>query len=994
MSQRTLFMRHAHRRHIQAAWNPLQGHRTRAIAWFSTLIAVSCCVLHPSSFAAGTTENKSADATPPTSLEAIHSKAQIARDRGNFDAVEDLRLERLKAIDSLPELSAWKQGIDAIKRSDRAIQQMRYAEAVETLLKAWQPFEAAHDDNPKAILFGDIAMKVFEAVQAALAVYEPSDQSAFPKLQDAELERLVNTAYESDPCQVELRAVRAFLTPPDADETFLPQARRKSITRRNEDLLAIAYPGDKTVPIRPWHGPAQFLLGKSSSYVMRDLRFLRYLDPDTRIRGRDRVGEVFHLVYGGAVLCYGVSAKEREETGRSTVRFFVDVYRDGSWHRLRPYFLMVTPSDDEAKKKRADDWRLLSTDVQRRVNEFEGQLRASELRLARAAGNAGGDQRPNAFQPPVNVTDANVSDSLLPIVNRFPKKDRIQLQAATDQIIAGRWTLEARDGSKPPPPGASLHDRLIFLSKCFRGLAQIQPKLAKLAIEASQDIEAIATSLPKPADPALGKLDGDGLEPLPPPGDDIQTALTPASALKLLKSVPELREAWEKRLAAVHDSGSGESIIGDPESIIGDYQLMIACRVLEQCLYIRKQAIKDDADNAAYANRDADFEKLFGKNYSVAVSETAPPPGEATNQQAIQDIEASLHLLECTDVIASLRQDLKELKSSQSQSPLQSPLQLTDQVRKDALESLNAAEALFGERARQLRSRDLEDITVDRPLYRQWHTPTAQWSLYEIPHTISPSRIADFLDNPLIPTFGLAEGSLPNPVAANKQHRPADVAPTTTVALSERTTLAKGTPLIRRKKTGDKLTLELNLAIAGDILPLPAVVLVEHALDAGEGGSAFDEGGTLHAETPEPHELVHDRDELKSVFDGCDGFIPATFGAHARRLVDRRGNTITQRRLDEPTPFTVVSATKQDISDGGDNVVYSWDAWRDLDQNIVNDFLPSTQFYSPSPVSWMTYRQELLRPTPAWPFKWGAARASYYRRELKQAPAGAGHDAL
>ena len=141
---------------------------------------------------------------------------------------------------------------------------------------------------------------------------------------------------------------------------------------------------------------------------------------------------------------------------------------------------------------------------------------------------------------------------------------------------------------------------------------------------------------------------------------------------------------------------------------------------------------------------------------------------------------------------------------------------------------------------------------------------------------------------------------------------------------------------------------------------------------------AKDERG-MWADTPEPHWLVHDGDKFRSKFVECDGYAAAGFGKHSREIRDRRGNTLTMRAPDEKTPFKVVSQTGQDISDGGDNVVYSWEAWRDLDQNVVNDFLPSTEFFSPSLPVWMTYRKELLRPSPRQPFQWGSARASYYR---------------
>ena len=909
------------------------------------------------------------DTAPPSSLETLHSKAEIARDRGDFEAVEILRLERLKAIDSLPSSSAWKQGLDAINKSDSAIQRMQYKEAVEILITAWKPFEATHEATNKAILFGDIAMKIFEAMQAARAVYKPVETDYFPGLNDEDLKKLVETACESDPCQVELRAARAFLTQPAADETFLPQARRKSITARNEDLLAIAYPEGKNVPIRPWHGPAQFLLGKNSSYVMEDLKFLRYLDPQTPVRGKDRVREAFHLVYGGAILCYGVSKTKGQQTEGSQVRFYVDDYRDKAWHRLRPYFLKVEPSPpDESQKKTAASWELPSTEVQKHVRQFVGQLELAEKALNQETVQKGAD----VDQFPDIVTDANVLVVMRPIVNRFRGKQRQEVAQATTMILSGNWQKPASDGTPPPAAGASLHDRLVFLAKGFRGYGLAYPAVADTAREAADDVEEIVKSLRK-ADAAIPpvELGMDGKPPKAelPPGADISAQLTPLEVFEQMRRLSQLREDWQKRLSAVRVAGKGSDITDDVDSLISDYQLMIGCRALEQCLYLRMQS-NNDPPMTPDGGRGEDFTKLFGKAYRVALPVTSPPEQVAADAP---ELTATLKLLESTDVIASLRRDIQESPVS----PTESRFQLTDLVRKDAVATLDDIQKVFQERARQLRSRDLEDITVDLPLYGRWSTSKAQCSLYEIPHTESPTTVAKAFDNPLVPTLGLSEESLKKlcKTGAEQSIEPEKIS----IDLAKEITLLRGTPLVQYRTEGKTLTPSLRLGISSEQLPLIAVVLVEHADDHGDGGGAFDDERAMWADTPEPHRLVHDGDSFKSKFVGCDGYAAAGFGKHSREIRDRRGNTLTMRPPGEKTPFKVVSQTGQDISDGGDNVVYSWEAWQDLDQNIVNDFLPSTELFSPSLPVWMTYRKELLRPSPRQSFQWGPARASYYR---------------
>ena len=913
------------------------------------------------------------DTAPPPSLETLHSKAEIARDRGDFEAVEVLRLERLEAIESLPSSSAWKQGLDAINRADGAIQRMQYKEAVDIiLLEAWKPFETTHEATNKAILFGDIAMKIFEAMQAARAVYTPG-QAEFPTLKDEDLKKLVEMACESDPCQVELRAARAFLTQPAADETFLPQARRKSITARNEDLLAIAYPEGKNVPIRPWHGPAQFLLGKNSSYVMEDLKFLRYLDPQTPVRGKDRVGEAFHLVYGGSILCYGVSKTKGQQTEGSQVRFYVDDYRDKAWHRLRPYFLKVDPSPPgESQKKTAASWELLSTEVQKHVRQFVGQLELAEKDLNQETVQQGAD----VDQFPDVVTDANVLVVMRPIVNRFRGKQRQEVTQATTMILSGNWQKPASDGTPPPPAGASLHDRLVFLAKGFRGYGQAYPAVADIAHEAADNVDEIVKSLRK-ADAAIPPVEFgmDGRPPKAefPPGDDISAQLTPTEVFERMRRLSQLREDWQKRLSAVRVAGKGSDITDDVDSLISDYELMIGCRALEHCLFIRLKVNDDKAiaeNKKPDPGREEDFTTLFGSAYRGVKPVSPASPEQVADAP---ELTATLKLLESTDLIASLRRDIQESPVS----PTESRFQLTALVRKDAVATLGVIQQVFLERARQLRSRDLEDITVDLPLYGRWFTPKAQWSLYEIPHTESPTTVAARLGNPLVPTLGLSEESLKK---LSKKGEEQSIDPDKVVIdLAREITLLRGTPLVQYRTEDKTLTPSLKLGISSEQLPLNAVVLVEHADDHGDGGGAFDDKNAMRADTPEPHWLVHDGDTFRSKFVECDGYAAAGFGKHSREIRDRRGNTLTMRAPDEKTPFKVVSQTGQDISDGGDNVVYSWEAWRDLDQNVVNDFLPSTEFFSPSLPVWMTYRKELLRPSPRQPFQWGPARASYYR---------------
>jgi hypothetical protein len=118
---------------------------------------------------------------------------------------------------------------------------------------------------------------------------------------------------------------------------------------------------------------------------------------------------------------------------------------------------------------------------------------------------------------------------------------------------------------------------------------------------------------------------------------------------------------------------------------------------------------------------------------------------------------------------------------------------------------------------------------------------------------------------------------------------------------------------------------------------------------------------------------------LKSEFDGCDGYTRLGVGEGSRHIIDRRGNKVTAAGADHSGPFRVVTSKGADLSDAGADVVYRWDDWRKLDQNVVNEFLPSTLVYAPSIPAWNFYRTQLLRVPAAREFRWGAARVGFFR---------------
>ena len=228
-------------------------------------------------------------------LDALHEQARKARDEKDFSRLEDLRLERLALAKDSSGKSAWIAGAQAIAEADALIQSMQYEQACTVLQKAWKPFEKPARGEA---VFGDVAMKLFEATQAALAVYPE-----FNAVAAADLRKAVQLAADADPCQMEAQAADAFLTVPNPDEAFQPAELRPSLLLRNKRLLAISHAADRDERPLPWHAPVEFLKAESSSFVLDDLRYYdRFLNPRRRLHGLDAYGEPVHVVMGGTLL--------------------------------------------------------------------------------------------------------------------------------------------------------------------------------------------------------------------------------------------------------------------------------------------------------------------------------------------------------------------------------------------------------------------------------------------------------------------------------------------------------------------------------------------------------------------------------------------------------------------------------------------------------------------------------------------------------------------
>lgn len=410
-------------------------------------------------------------------LGALHKEAAAARGAKQFAEVERLRLRRRKLISESQEGSFWTKGIKAAAEAQQAVNLMQYDRACRLLEAAWKPFDAL---PPRRVVFGDLAMQLFLASEAARmvdpdAVLVPADT----------LRQCLERAAADDPCQVEAEAALAFMARPAAEESFLRQNERESIRLRNKRLLSIGRDPDQGGSILPWHAAVQYLRAKSTEFVLGDTRYLRtFLNPDARLSGSNRHGESWCLTLGGGIL--GTTTERAGGQVREVVK--IDSYdtRGRTWRELRPQILVVAAAVPDAD---AGVWGVAESAIQKRLGILMIDLEAEAKRAADA--------------------------KLVAIAGRFPP----EVVAAVEQIRNGTWV-------RGPAPGSPIEDVLRVADNEFGTYAANRPDQAVAALKAQRDIKSMleelslvsrikvtaSTSLPPDADLPLVQQMIDGME--------------------------------------------------------------------------------------------------------------------------------------------------------------------------------------------------------------------------------------------------------------------------------------------------------------------------------------------------------------------------------------------------------------------------------------------------------------------------------------------------
>jgi len=235
-------------------------------------------------------------AADPAALDRIHGAARAAAQAGDWEEVEKQRLARLALLEEAPPDSPWRRGLDAIVSSRRLVAALRYGDAIGELRTAWAPFVAA---DPDAVVFGDLAVRMFEVTQQALAVYPGAfEEGAIGSIATVEeLRTSLSLAVERDPCQVEARALAAFLEPTAAGEAFLRAEVRPSLKLQNQELVSIAHGDDANARILPWHAGTELLKARNTLELLEDLIPVdEFLRDSSLLQGRDANNAPFCLL--------------------------------------------------------------------------------------------------------------------------------------------------------------------------------------------------------------------------------------------------------------------------------------------------------------------------------------------------------------------------------------------------------------------------------------------------------------------------------------------------------------------------------------------------------------------------------------------------------------------------------------------------------------------------------------------------------------------------
>jgi hypothetical protein len=861
-----------------------------------------------------------------TQLAALHKEARSARESKDFAKVEELRASRLQLIEGAEERTIWTNGMAAIRQADEAVARMDYSRACRLLEAAWKSFA---DLPPRREVFGDIALNMFLAVEAARMV----DPNAAPMPVD-EVKAALERALKDDPCQLEVVAALAFLSRPDVMEAFQRQSDRESIGERNGLLLGIARDPNGDEPVVPRHAAVEYLRAKSSSFVLGDMDYLRtFLDPKTRLQGTNRHGQAWCLTLGGGIL--GLATDRLGGKPRSVVT--IDSYDTGrrEWRVLRPQVLLVAAAgaDDDSGRWQVDPATL--------AKQFELLLIDLEPELKKYA-----------------------ERQLVAIASRFPP----DVVAAVGQILAGTW----KNG---PPAGSPIDVVLQQAATEFGVYAQNKPEQAAASRKAQDEIQQLIEGLGFVSGIKTQAQNGSLANMLQDPQRTTQKQLQSVVDRMDFPDPRDLEPVAADPLTAAGFGAaapavglSGPQLEAELRDALGRAEVLAAV----QAVFIQSQGqiatAGNEARNAVTERERSESEVSPGLRRAASLVQDAVRRLQHVLAKADQANPQPLSL----DDLVVLREQLESLAIGSALLELPSLPTLVTSIR--------TFEEVYDRLVRPVALREAVEKAVakGRDPVRSWRIRGTDWRFYEF-GAMEPATAASWVDG--FPLLMLAESEL-KAVSEHLDRGDGNGPPPAPGVRSGG--LATGV-LVDGFGASQRLSINMPPLSGG----LVAVVLVEQ--DDGPpamGPKALvDEQGSYllldDAGETRKLRLVTDSGHLVVEFPGLQGHVTLRLtdspADSPRFIKDERGYRISAAASDQPRLFDIVAANGERV----DGSFHSITDLVDLDRNMVNEFLPRALLYAPGFPAWQVYREQLLRQPPDARIRWAVPRPAF-RSESNQ----------
>lgn len=332
-------------------------------------------------------------------IDLLCVKAKRDRDRGDYESVEQARLQRWQIIGKLasqgqpgenPLLAGYLaiRDVDGISGNFSAgdlddpglVNRLEYKRAADCLRRAWKDM-TSDIDGP---VLGEVAVRLFEVAQQARGIYRGAIDPASPNCvaTKEELKAILRQAEHRDPLCIMATPLLHFLDQPNPKEAFLRAEHRPEFMERQSALNAISHPvvflaeksheaekirpelrkentapdvekisehADK--PLLPWHAPVELDKAMSLQHLLDELEYGSYLAPDLPgpgyfvpgklIAGRDRLSDRFVLLYGRFLICKVVDS---DGALRAAELYLDDKFQ---WQHRYLQLLWRTPRPDE-----------------------------------------------------------------------------------------------------------------------------------------------------------------------------------------------------------------------------------------------------------------------------------------------------------------------------------------------------------------------------------------------------------------------------------------------------------------------------------------------------------------------------------------------------------------------------------------------------------------------------------------------------------------------